>query len=98
MFAVVQSNLNGSYDLLEEDIKQLERQKVLFLASHDPDSYGLGPSGSLRDRLPLVGEKRGHGAMAACDSMYVAPSFPPSATSFTWRVPISVCTTIAHAL
>ncbi|ELR12061.1 COP1, putative [Acanthamoeba castellanii str. Neff] len=65
------SNLNGSYDMLEEHIKQLERQKVLFVASQDPDAYGFTPSciGG-RERSPSVGEKRGYGTMAApCDSM-----------------------------
>ncbi len=73
---VVQSNLNGSYDMLEEHIKQLERQKVLFVASQDPDAYGFTPAPCTggRERSPLVGEKRGYGTMAApCDSMYVPP-------------------------
>jgi hypothetical protein len=69
----VQFNLNGSYDMLEEDIKQLERQKVLYLASQDPDAYGLAPP-ALWDRLPVVGEKRAHNVMSASDSMYYSTS------------------------
>jgi hypothetical protein len=72
----MQSNLNGSYDMLEEHIKQLERQKVLFVASQGPDAYGFTPATCTggRERSPLVGEKRGYGTMAApCDSMYVPP-------------------------
>lgn len=58
----MQLRLNGSYDILEEDIKKLELQKAVSISAHSSDVYALSHLAQALPR-PSVGDKRTHDIM-----------------------------------